>query len=255
MNKRQAIMKMITDNPHLSVVELSKRTGLSRTVFYKWKAGNFDNIQIKSVQAVADATNTKITINGDKIDIIDDISLEGEENMNLESSYIIDLQKSRIESLEREVNQLRDNVYIMSDSMFESGMPTFESWHELKLFPFKMKNIEISDEYMILNDYLKCPEDIFKDCFRIDGKYYSWEDAPVNKILSQASQNSFKQTVKDFPIILRNIKQLIAKHYWEQVVTYEYKGNKISTHVRTKIQFDDNPISTYSKCLIINGDA
>lgn len=99
MNKRQAIMKMITDNPHLSVSELSKRTGLSRTVFYKWKSGDFDNIQIKSVQAVADATSTTITIDGDNIEIIDDINLKKESIMNVEASYIIDLQKENIEMI------------------------------------------------------------------------------------------------------------------------------------------------------------
>ena len=100
-------MKMITDNPHLSVVELSKRTGLSRTVFYKWKAGDFDNIQIKSVQAVADATGTKITIDGDNIEIINDINLRKENIMNVEASYIIDLQKEKIEYLEQQLKTVK----------------------------------------------------------------------------------------------------------------------------------------------------
>jgi len=110
-------MKMITDNPHLSVVELSKRTGLSRTVFYKWKAGDFDNIQIKSVQAVADATGTNIKIDGDNIEIVDDIVIEKENDMNVEASYIIELQKEKIERLESELKQPQiPNLYNQSDA-------------------------------------------------------------------------------------------------------------------------------------------
>jgi len=123
MNKRQAIMKMITDNPHLSVVELSKRTGLSRTVFYKWKAGDFDNIQVKSVQAVADATGTNISIDGDNIEIVNDIVIKKENDMNVEASYIIELQKEKIEFLEQKLKEV-----ITLESLRETEIDMLLQW-------------------------------------------------------------------------------------------------------------------------------
>ena len=131
MNKRQAIMKMITDNPHLSVSELSKRTGLSRTVFYKWKEGHFDNIQIKSVQAVADATGTNIKIDGDNIEIVDDIVIKKENDMNVEASYIIDLQKEKIEYLEQQLKTAKAHPVVKPAYHFKS-VSKFE--HEMDIW-------------------------------------------------------------------------------------------------------------------------
>ena len=36
LNKIEAVKMMLKENKHLSIAELSRRTGLSRTVFYKW---------------------------------------------------------------------------------------------------------------------------------------------------------------------------------------------------------------------------
>ena len=255
MNKRQAIMKMITDNPHLSVVELSKRTGLSRTVFYKWKAGNFDNIQIKSVQAVADATKTNISIDGDNIEIVDDIIIEKENDMNVEASYIIDLQKDKIETLKKQVDLLKANSYLLDEIAFESEMPTFESWNEIQLLPFKLRNIKISDGFMELNQYLKCPEDIFIQAFKGGGKFHSMEEAPINKLFSKRSKGMFAQKIKDLPALVRQVKDLISNHSMNENVTYEWEGNKVTTFVRTRIDFSSSPILCHSKSTIINGDA
>ena len=106
MNKQQVIKSMMERNPHLSIVELAKRTGLSRTVFYKWKQGIFTNIQIKSVQAVADATDTIITIDGDNIEIIDELIEDKELDVTIEASYIIELQKNVIKNLKEKLNNV-----------------------------------------------------------------------------------------------------------------------------------------------------
>ena len=98
---------MMDNNPHLSIVELAKRTGMSRTVFYKWKQGIFTNIQIKSVQAVADATNTLITIDGDNIEIIDELIKDKELDVTIEASYIIELQKNVIKNLKKKLDKIK----------------------------------------------------------------------------------------------------------------------------------------------------
>ena len=98
------------NNPHLSIVELSKRTGLSRTVFYKWKQGIFTNIQIKSVQAVADATNTLIIIDGDNIEIIDELIDDKELDVTIEASYIIELQKNVIKNLKQKLDKMKKQI-------------------------------------------------------------------------------------------------------------------------------------------------
>ena len=52
-------------------------------------------MQIESVKKVADATNTKILINGDSVEIFNkEIEVKGSTNMD--AQYIIDLKKYKI---------------------------------------------------------------------------------------------------------------------------------------------------------------
>ena len=104
LNKIEAVKMMLKENKHLSIAELSRRTGLSRTVFYKWQNGTFKNLQIESVKKVADATNTKILINGDSVEIFNkEIEVKGSTNMD--AQYIIDLQKDKIKQQEKELTR------------------------------------------------------------------------------------------------------------------------------------------------------
>jgi len=172
-----------------------------------------------------------------------------------EKDMLIDRQNDIIKYQKQEIEQLKINAYALTDTMFESDLPTFESWNEIKLFPFQHKNIDISDNFMSLNTYLRCPEEKFIYAFKGDGKFYKWEDAPIQLLLSNNTKKTFAKTMRDLPVIVRNVKHLIAKHHWEETVTYQWKENKITTYVRTKIDFNQSPILTHSKCTIINGDA
>jgi|TARA_R100001530_G_scaffold2271_4_gene3793 PAS domain S-box-containing protein len=125
MNKLEAIIHMLDTNPHLSISELAKRTGLSRTVFYKWRKGIFSNIHPDSVQKIADATDTKVSIDGDSINIIIE-----EEKMLLKADEIINnlnetirLQREKISTLE---TQMRNPIYEPHSSAFDIVMAQVE---------------------------------------------------------------------------------------------------------------------------------
>ena len=181
--------------------------------------------------------------------------IELEDNMPIDASYIIDLQKDKIKTLEKKVDLLKANSYLLNETAFESEIPTFESWNEIKLFPFKLKNVKCTDGFMEINQHLKCPEDIFIHAFRGDGKFYSMKKAPINKLFSKRTKGLFIQKIKDLPVLVRQVKDLISKHSMDEWVTYEWEGNKVTTFVRTRIDFSASPILCHSKSTIINGDA
>ena len=81
-----------TDIP---LTTISKKSGISRSTLYNWINGS----------PVRDRNLSKlIDVYGEEIQIIDNIKITGKDNtMNIEAKYIMELQKDKIEHLEKEL--------------------------------------------------------------------------------------------------------------------------------------------------------
>jgi len=81
-----------TDIP---LTTISKKSGISRSTLYNWLNGS----------PVRDRNLSKlIDVYGEEIQIIDNIKITGKDNtMNIEAKYIMELQKDKIEHLQKEL--------------------------------------------------------------------------------------------------------------------------------------------------------
>lgn len=252
MNKIEAIKTMLEQSPHLSIAELSRRTGLSRTVFYKWEKGIFKNVHKDSVQKIADATGTNIKIDGNEVLIIDqDIPLEGE--AQLQASYIIDLQKDKIKHQHDEIIKLKK---ALSEKQAESthwdGLE-YDYSTEVTLLRNGLRFGRCIDSVSNINkqsEILGYTAAQLNKLWDVGRKYENMLDHPIENIIDEKTQEEIKKQVKVLPIIFDAMRSMVGDHYIPHPLIYKHKeGHSVGAIAYCKIKWKELKITARVKFL------
>ena len=255
LNKIEAVKMMLKENKHLSIAELSRRTGLSRTVFYKWQNGTFKNLQIESVKKVADATNTKILINGDSVEIFNkEIEVKGSTNMD--AQYIIDLQKDKIKQQEKELTLYKDFIdrqplqKLQFDQIQEDMSSTVEVRNVFSLKPMERK-MNIGKGAEKLEVLLGLPKG---HNFFAMNEWHGFDSHPIDAIMAKDTLKELKAITKTLPSLFESLKFVVGNHYMSFPVVYEYKNNRVKTMCSILLDWTSSPKRILTKTVVLNGD-
>mgnify|MGYP003151322562 CR=1 FL=1 len=255
LTKIEAVKKMLEDHKHLTISELNRRTGLSRTVFYAWQKGKFENLQEESVQKVADATNTIIQIEGNRVLIPEqDIQIKGE--ANVDAQYIIDLQKDKIKAQEKEIAMFKEHIKtqplqkLQFDDIAEDMSSTVYVRNVFSLKPMERKMTKFKNSE-IIEKKLGLPKG--HDFFGED-QWFSFNEHPVDNIIDKNTLNELNKITRTLPSLFESLKFMVGSHYMTFPVVYEYKNKRVRTMCYILLDWMSSPKRILTKSIILNGE-
>lgn len=196
-----------------------------------------DNIKIK---------NKKITIK------------DSEEKMNVDSQYIIDLQKDKIEQQQRELVMLKNVIESqpLQKMKFDDVQADMETTVEMKnIFSLKPIERKISNikGLSILGENLNIsPEDLRSQYFS-ENKWHITNEHPVDKIIDKESLSELKKMTRNLPTVLDSLKWVAGLHYMVIPVKYLIGERYCNTICYILLDWKSKPVKVLSKSVIING--
>ena len=196
-----------------------------------------DNIKIK---------NKKITIK------------DSEEKMNVDSQYIIDLQKDKIEQQQRELVILKNLIESqpLQKMKFDDVQADMETTVEMKnifsLKPIERRIYNIKGLSLLSEKLNISPEDLRNQYFS-ENKWHITNEHPVDKIIDKESLSELKKMTRNLPTVLDSLKWVAGLHYMVTPVKYVVGENYCNTICYILLNWKTKPVKVLSKSVIING--
>ena len=240
--KIEAIKKMLKHNEHLSISELHKRTGLSRTVFYAWRSGRFENIHERSVRLIAKATNTNVSIDGDRVHIVNtDIDVKGIKSMEAQS--IIENQEALISYQKKEIISLKN---VIKEKQVESNhWETLEYDYTAKVSLHRtgFKLGRTMDEVT----HVKKQSEVLG----IGNKYIGMSGHSIEKIINKETLKEIKKQSLTLPIMFDALKASVGDHYIPQPLIFIHKqGHNVGAISYNKVEWKKMIVHSKVKFLL-----
>ena len=108
---RSEIMRFLLNKSNMNISELTNQMGVHRTNVYHWRDG-ITTPKKSTINNLADILNiTLLWVNKNEVNVIEgNIHISEEIDMNMDASYIIKLQKEKIEQLEKKVKSMKKKL-------------------------------------------------------------------------------------------------------------------------------------------------
>tara|TARA_R100000234_G_scaffold38018_1_gene22465 strand:- start:3612 stop:4346 length:735 start_codon:yes stop_codon:yes gene_type:complete len=208
----------------IPLTTISKKTKISRKTLYNWLNGGV--IRPKSYQKIYDAYKDDINL------INTDIKLkEGKGKSNMEAQYIIDLQKEKIERLEKDLNRLIERPF---QSTQWNGL-NYHFYSVLKIsysFPNnltrKMTQLDNRDK---IEHYLGYSQKEIDKIWDIGTLYKKFNDHPVNTIVAKQSLDAIDEKVRTMPTLFESLKDMVGNFYIPVPISFIRKDGSIQHSV------------------------
>lgn len=183
-----------------------------------------------------------------------------EQPVDVQASYIIDLQKDKIKAQEKELLEANNAIKLLKDNpiqstLWENMTPDFETQVEIKpkLNIFSM-GLMLKQAKMTGNgEWAKALELTEKELidFHDIGKWHEWGKSPIEQIMVTDSKDAITNEISTLENIINFVKNLTGDHYYTKTVVYRYKGNTVVTHCASKIKWWESPKVVLTKNTIL----
>tara|TARA_R100001463_G_scaffold35881_1_gene77848 strand:+ start:196 stop:936 length:741 start_codon:yes stop_codon:yes gene_type:complete len=220
MNKQLLIKWLLkTDIP---LTTISKKTNISRKTIYNWINGG--EIRKKSYRKIYNVYKEEIEL------INNNIPIEGGDT-KVDAQYIIDLQKDKIQALEKDVFKLKE--------LLENKTPESTHWDEL-IYDFSTDVTLHFSSFGIMGRTINAVTNISKQAkllgysenkilqmWDIGTKYKNMKDHPINIILHHSTTDELNTIGKTLPTVFNAIKDMIGNHYIPTKLMYICKDGSL----------------------------
>ena len=257
MNKIDLVKNTIKES-NMTIQQWADRLGVHRNQIHRWLKGNA-NIRDSNFAEIGKVIGKKPSYDDGNVTWvkIEDapVSLEKDPSgISLDASYIIELQKEKIESQNQEIEQLKKylDTKPIEKSSFEEVDSDFESVVHIKfgLNALKRKMVQW-DGYERLGSILHIDKDRLAEYFDM-GVWHPILEHPIDQLIDKKSLADLKEKVRTLPTILDTLKLFVGEHYIKIPVIYKYKDKKVVTFSSCKVLWSTKPITIFTKNEIIN---
>ena len=219
---------------NLSVI--SRNTGISRKSLYNWTKGSKPTI--KSIEKLTSYYNK----------VIENRSVKVDSSGNIDKDYVIQLQKEKIESLEKinKKNEMEKSIWdnIEHDAIFEVHL----SYKKLKLY----RTINIVTGLEILSKELGYSISELTNKYFCVGRAFEMRKHPIDKIMTKETHDSLKIYSDNFKTLFKTMRGMVGDHYIPFNITYISKdGHKrLQASVYDKVYWSAMKIESKVKMFI-----
>lgn len=238
----------------MNISELTKEMGVHRTNVYHWRDG-ITTPKKSTINKLSEILNISIKWEGkDQVDIVDTpIQLKEEKiDMNMNSIEILELQKYKITSLEKENQKLKDKVKQhkstpIQESVWSNLDFDFECKVMLTFNNFKMgRNILSITNKAAQSKVLGYSISELENLWNIGTHYETSSQHPIDKILHKNTIKNIAQQIKSLPTMFESLKNMMGNHYIPQTITYICKDKSLVNAIAyNKVNWKDKTV--YSK--------
>jgi len=256
---RAEIIKFLLNKSNMNISELTKEMGVHRTNVYHWRDG-ITTPKKSTINKLSEILNISIKWEGkDQVDIVDTpIQLKEEKiDMNMNSIEILELQKYKITSLEKENQKLKDKVKQHKSTPVQETV-----WNQLE-FDFQcevkltFKNFKMGRSILsITNSELQSKvlgysANELKKLWDIGTYYKNSEKHPVDAMLHKNTLKGIQERIKSLPQIFEQLKNMMGNHYIPQPLTYVCKDKSlIGAIAYNKVNWKDKTVDSKVKFII-----
>jgi len=226
-----------TDVP---LTTISKKTSVSRKTLYNWINGGM--IRNRSYEKVYNVYKQDIDL------FNTDIPMEGDSNM--EAQYIIDLQKEKIQRLESDLEQQKQQP--IQNTVWDALEYDFYCECILTLNGLQLgRTIKNLDKASSFSSILGYTVNELISYFDPDVYYSKFDEHPINQIMSKKTKIEMKKKSISLPTIFEQLKDMIGNHYLPMPLTYFHKdGHSVHTICYNKVDWKNKEV--YSKIQVLN---
>jgi len=240
MNEIRVIKWLKSTDIPLSKV--STNTGVSRRTLYNWLNGEKPNESnlMKIEKRYFNEINNTVEISGSK--------------MELDSKYIIKLQKDKIEQQEVMLETFKSyltNQPIQKLQWEDINADMTSTVHVRNVLSFKKmeRKINITKDSKKLEKLLGLPKN---HNYFDNSRWYHMDSHPIDEIIDNSSKKLLKKISNTLPSLFESFKFVVGDHYMSFPVIYKYKDKQINTMCSILLDWKSSPkkILTKSEFLI-----
>ena len=213
MNKTQ-IIKWLSET-EIPLSKVSSNTGISRKTLYNWMNGSpirNNNIIKLYNEYKHQIEHSEICLKGEKIE--------------MESSYIIDLQKDKIENQELQIKSLKKALqqkqaesthWEQLEHDFMCDVTLFRDGYKFGRIINSVTNLEKQSKIL---GYTTSEIEKF---WAIGVKHTELQNHPIQQIINTETQKQIKKSISTLPILFDAMKATVGDHYIPQPIVYIHK--------------------------------
>ena len=231
MDTKQRLLNFLntTDIPY-SII--SKELGVSRNTLYNWQNGG--KIRLKNKNKINDFLNKN----------------DNEDNM-ANHQYLIDLQKEKIERLEKDLEQHKNRPIQTSQ------------WDSLEYHMYSVVKVTYSFPNIVgrtmtilenrdrIEHYLGYNQQDIEDLWQIGTYYKVFNDHPINAIIAKQSLKDIDKQVSTMPTLFDSLKNMIGSHFIPVPVSFICKDKSIQHSITyNKVDWPNKSIESKTQFII-----
>ncbi len=239
MNKT-AVINWLQET-EIPLSKISVNTGVSRRTLYNWLNGEAtSNSNLKKIE----------THYFNEINSLSKIT--GKETM-LDTKYIIDLQKDKIETQNYEIKSLKKALknkqaesthwdaleydFVCNVTLFRSGLVIGRVIDSVTEIDYQAKILGYTKQEMAK----------FWD---VGVKHTKLDKHPIEEIIDEETSDNIKRQATTMPILFDSLKSIVGDHYLPQPVIYIHKeGHKVPAMAYNKVQWRELKVISRIKFL------
>ncbi len=240
INTINSLRRYLIKTP-VSISEISKSSKVSRTSIHRFINGDTlkENTANKIIKAIQHVYNEHIVIHDD---------LNQTKEIDVDASYIIELQKDKIQALKTKIDTLQDAL--------ESKQAESTHWNNLNFdytatVQLTIENFKLSrkitkiDNLDIQSKYLGYSEEKLLELWQVN-KIVLQKDWLINQIIDKSSVDEMNKKIKTLPQVFDIVKNMVGNHYIPHPIIYIHKdGHRVPAISYNKIVWRDMVV--YSK--------
>jgi len=231
MDTKQRLLNFLntTDIPY-SII--SKELGVSRNTLYNWQNGG--KIRLKNKNKINDFLNKN----------------DNEDNM-ANHQYLIDLQKEKIERLEKDLEQHKNRPIQTSQ------------WDSLEYHMYSVVKVTYSFPNIVgrtmtilenrdrIEHYLGYNQQDIEDLWQIGTYYKVFNNHPINAIVAKQSLKDIDKQVSTMPTLFDSLKNMIGSHFIPVPVSFICKDKSIQHSITyNKVDWPNKSIESKTQFII-----
>jgi len=231
MDTKQRLLNFLntTDIPY-SII--SKELGVSRNTLYNWQNGG--KIRLKNKNKINDFLNKN----------------DNEDNM-ANHQYLIDLQKEKIERLEKDLEQHKNRPIQTSQ------------WDSLEYHMYSVVKVTYSFPNIVgrtmtilenrdrIEHYLGYNQQDIEDLWQIGTYYKVFNNHPINAIIAKQSLKDIDKQVSTMPTLFDSLKNMIGSHFIPVPVSFICKDKSIQHSITyNKVDWPNKSIESKTQFII-----
>ena len=228
MNKTQVI-KWLSET-EIPLSKVSNNTGISRKTLYNWMNGSpirNNNIIKLYNEYKHEIEHSEVRLKGEKIE--------------MESSYIIDLQKDKIENQELQIKSLKKALQQKQAESTHWEQLEHDFICDVTLFRDGYKYGRIINSVNNLEEQSKAlgyTKNEIKRFWDIGVRHENLEDHPIQQIINTETQKQIKKSISTLPILFDAMKATVGDHYIPQPIVYIHKkGHSVGAIAYNKVEW------------------